>query len=209
MIGEMLDILVHRSKFKYFKKGGSDLISSLPASDEDEFAAVMARGTNGLLGFNVSPAARSILNALLCECYCLDGPDTIFHPGERPEGGMPDYFFKDKGGAFNGLLVEHERYVLSLKKYNIISRHKHIEVPLPSMLAEFMRDGGRLENELYKHLLSSCEYFGILQHSEEHGWGAFDLISHDIDYFLNRLERLVGDHGRLVFIENMRDMPCW
>jgi len=205
----MLDILVHRSKFKYFKKGGSNLISSLPASDEDEFAAVMARGVNGRLGFNVSSMARSILNALLYECYCLDTPDTIFHPGERREGGMPDYFFKDKGGAFNALLVEHERYVLNAKKYNIISRHKHIEAPQPSMLAELMRDGGNLENKLYKHLLSSCEYFGILQHSEEHGWGAFDLISRDMDDFLDRLERLVGDDGRLVFIENMRDMPCW
>ncbi|MBV6290486.1 hypothetical protein [Pseudomonas aegrilactucae] len=205
----MFEVLVHRSKFKEFKKGANGRISSLPANDEDEFSAVMVRGESGRLGFNANAASREVLRSLLDECYCFTAPDTIFPPGKRREGGLPNFFFKDKGGALGEMIMTHERYILDMKKYNIISRHKSVEKPSPSALAGFLRDDNRLERELYKYLLSSCEYLGILQHSEERGWGAFDLISRDMEDFIIKLERLVGDNGRLVFIEEMRNMPCW
>ncbi|MBV6290500.1 hypothetical protein [Pseudomonas aegrilactucae] len=205
----MFEVLIHRSKFKYFKKGANGFISFLPASDEDDFSAVMVRDLNGTLGFDVNQLAESILDDLLGECYCLRGSGSVDHPGVFPKGGMPNFFFKNKGDAFHRLVASHERYVLAMKKYSVISRYRHTEKPEPSELSHFLQDDSRIEKPLYESLLSSCEYFGISQGSQEHGWGAFDLISRDMDGFFTKLENLLGDDGRLVFIEKMRDMPCW
>ncbi|WP_156326228.1 MULTISPECIES: hypothetical protein [Pseudomonas] len=205
----MIEVLIHRSKFEYFKKGADGFISSLPASDEDNFSAVMVRDLNGTLGFNANPISQNILDDLLGECYCLRGSGSINHPRAFPKGRMPNFFFKDKGGAFARIVAMHERYVLDMKKYSIISRHRRIKKPEPSELSHFLKNESRIESPLYESLLSSCEYFGISQRAQEHGWGAFDLISRDMDGFLTKLESLVGDEGRLVFIEKMREMPCW
>ena len=203
----MFEVLAHRSKFKYFKKGAGGLISSLPAGDEDDFCAVMVRDSSGRLGFSANQASEKILGDLLEECYCTHGSGNIAHPGSFPRGGMPNFFFKDKDGAFSKFLARHERYILDVKKYLVFSRYRCTEKPEPSELSNFLEDGGRIENPLYEILLSSCEYFGVSQCAQEHGWGAFDLISRDMDGFLTKLESLLGDDGRLVFIENMRDMP--
>ncbi|MDD1953915.1 hypothetical protein LOY33_14010 [Pseudomonas sp. B21-036] len=205
----MFEVLVHRSRFKDFKKGANELISSLPANEDDEFSVVMARGMSGALGFNADAASRKVLNSLLDECYCFNSPDTIYPPRQRRNGGLPNFFFKDSGGAFCEMVMKHESYIVALKKYIVISRHRSIEKPSPSALSLFLPDDKWIERPLYEELLSSCEYFGILQRSGEHGRGAFDLIARDMDGFLNKLKSLVGDEGRLVFIENMRKMPCW
>ena len=205
----MFEVLICRSEFKYLKKYANDRISSLPANGNDELSAVMARDPNGKLGFDVNQVAESILDELLGGCYCLRGSGSVDHPGVFPKGGMPNFFFKDKGGAFSSLVASHERYVLAMKKYSILSRYRHTEKPEPSELSHFLQDDSRIEEPLYESLLSSCAYFGISQRAQEHGWGAFYLISQDMDGFLTKLENLVGDEGRLVFIENMREMPCW
>lgn len=205
----MFEVLIYRTKFKYFKRDANECISSLPANDDDELSSIMLRDLDGKLGFDVNQVAESILDDLLGECYCLRGSGIVDHPGVFPKGGMPSFFFKDKGGEFSRLVASHERYVLAMKKYSVICRYRYIEKPEPSELSYFLQDDSRIENTLYERLFSSCEYFGVSQDSQEHGWGAFDLISQDMDGFLTKLESLVGDEGRLVFIEKMREMPCW
>lgn len=205
----MFEVLVHRSKFKHFRSGANDRISSLPANEEAVFSAVMARDLHGTVGFDVNPASGKMLDDLLAECHCLNGSGKIDRPSVFPKGFMPDFFFKDKSGDFGRMVAEHERYVLDMRKYTVVSRYRHTEKPEPSELSSFLHDDSRIEHPLYESLLSSCEYFGITQRAQEHGWGAFDLISSDMDGFLARLERLAGDNGRIVFIEKRQEMPCW
>ena len=90
----MFEVLIHRSEFKYFKRGANECVSSLPANDDDELSTVMVRDLNGKLGFDVSQVAERILDNLLGECYCLRGSSSVDHPGVFPKGGMPNFFFK-------------------------------------------------------------------------------------------------------------------
>ena len=131
----MFEVLVHRSRFKAFKKGASGLVSSLPANDDDEFASVMVRDMNGTLGFDVCAESRKVLRSLLSECYCFNALDSIYAPDQWGEGEVPHFFLKDKGGALREMIAMHDRCMLNVKKYNVVPRRGSVERPLSPLLA--------------------------------------------------------------------------
>lgn len=205
----MFEVLIHRATFIIFKEGAREFISSLPAQDEDEFATVMARDSIGTPGFASTPGSESVLDDLQQECYCLHASDNVVRHGTFPRGHRPDFFFKDKGGAFGTLVAEHERYIVAMKRYSVISRHRYAEKPEVPELSRFLEDDSRMERGLYDRLLSSCDYVGVTQRSKEHGDGAFDVMTRDMHGFLTKLKDLACTQGRLVFVEKRLDLPFW
>lgn len=206
----MFEVLIHRSTFSGFAPTSSPRVAALPAHQADEFALVMARNHAGRLGFDAHPSSEAVLNTLLNECYCLGSDNRLHPPGAFMGSCTPHFFFKDRHGAFDALVAAHERYVLERKRHAIVSRHRDVEPPVPSTLAAFLSGtDNRVDDTVYGHFISACQYFATGCIAGEYGWGAFTVVSSDMDGFLNRLEGLVGQVGRLVFKGQARDMPCW
>ena len=116
---------------------------------------------------------------------------------------MPHFLFRDKDGEFEKLLAEHTKYENKLKKFNIISKYRKIDMPNPSSLSSFLKNKEHpISGELYRELTSKCHYTVIAKLAGEYGFGAFDAFSKDIDFLLHEISELLGEAGQIKEVDS-------
>lgn len=206
----MFEVICYRAKFEEFRKFGSGWVGALPADHNEDFALICAIDEKGALGFDSSPSMRALIKKIILECYCVDISGVLMAPGGVKGKYMPMIFFKDRCGEFNSMVVEHERYLLALKKHSILSRYKPVELPASNPLSDFLMGEKRtISKSLYESLKKTCEFFCVAKLSGEYGWGAFDVTSRDLDGFLTKLKDYMPSEGRVTFRSSIKEVPCW
>ncbi|WP_200627117.1 hypothetical protein [Pseudomonas sp. LAM2023] len=206
----MFEVICYRAKFELFSKASSSWVAGLPADHDDDFALICAINQDGTLGFDRTPSAKEFVSALIAGCYCVDISGALLAPGDFRGQYMPSIFFKDRNGCFDRMAMEHERYLLELKKHAFLSRYKSLQSPCSSPLSDFLLGGGRsVSKSLYVALMESCEFFCMSKLSGEYGWGAFDVTSSNMAGFLLDLENNIPAEGHITLKANIQEVPCW
>jgi hypothetical protein len=199
-------ILCYQSQFAEFKKYACEYISEIPADEQDQFAIVMALSIDGAVGFDKSCEGRDAINLLCSRCYWVDlGNRSIQPPLENYSGHMPRLLFRAKNGGFEKLLEEHVTYERNLKKYLVLSRHRHADKPKESRLAGILQDKNLLikGKELFEILQETCHYLLVPIISREHGQDAFFVFSKNLDYFFEEFNCIVDGRGELTFVDSV------
>lgn len=202
-------LVVYRGEFRKFKHISNDFIEKLPAKEDDEFLTMTASSSSGIVGFRTCDDSKIFINRLLGKCYYLDvSRKRLCRPGEHGGINIPGFIFMSRGGEFETLVKEYEAYVLSCKKYRVLSRYHDVPSPAPALLTALIDDARReFGIELYEKLLSSCYFFGVKINSGEHGWGAFDLVSSSMDHVLDFVSDLAAPYGNIKFVNAAKELP--
>jgi hypothetical protein len=199
-------ILCYQSEFEDFKNYACEYINGMPADKQDQFAIIMALSMDGAVGFDRSCEGRETINTLVSKCYWVDlGNMSIQPPQEKYSGHMPRLLFRAKNEDFEKLIEEHVTYERNLRKYLIVSRHRHTEKPKESRLAGILKDYNLpiTEKELFETLQATCSYLLVPIISREHGQDAFFVISKNLDYFLEEFNSIVDGRGEITFVDSV------
>lgn len=193
-------LLCYRARFESFKKITS---LTLPANSQDEFAKLVCVSRKGKIGFNSSQAAEILLGSLAKGCYILAGKKLSYLSKAVP-GESRAYAFKPKDVSFEGLIAEYEKVERDAKKFQIMSRNGRACLsPKPSILSDFLKNTGHpISTELYQRLMETCHYVSREIASGEHGYGAFEVFSKNLEVFFNDLKKLMGTSGELIFVNH-------
>jgi hypothetical protein len=198
-------IICFRSRFSEFKTHANDLISEMPADNNDEFALVMATSLRGAVGFGGTTQGDAAIRALVSKCYSVDLEHlSIQVPMAEGVERMPRLLFRDKAGRFEELVQEHLQYDKDLRKYNVISRYRSPARPKRSTLANILKDQrlSIVEKKSYEALNESCHYILRAVVSGEHGPDAFFAFSTDLSYFFDEFEKIVGGNAEIRFVKS-------
>ncbi|MFJ4344792.1 hypothetical protein [Pseudomonas sp. NPDC089401] len=204
-------MVVYRDKFRVFRFSSCDFIRGLPANEDDEFLTLAAVSDTGEVGFRATQASHAFMHRLLDACYFWDYfKQCMCRPGTFDQMGCPSFIFMAERGALEPLLEEHDRYVLQCKKHKVLSRYRAVAPPAPSLLSSFLESDCRVMGaELYEYLLSRCCFFGVNVRSGEHGWGAYDLISADMDRVLGIISEWAAPHGAIRQVAVTQALPFY
>lgn len=187
-------ILCYKSEFHEYKKTSSGYIREIPAKEHDQFALLMGISAEGSAGFDRTPQDCSPINSLASKCYFIDMYRNIRPPQANNTDYMHQLLFRDKSDGAERLFNEHIKYENDLKKYKILSRHRHAEKPIASTLASLLQDDRLLINkDLYDALQEACHYIIRPVMSGEHGRGAFNVFSSNLDFFFDEFKSIAGD----------------
>lgn len=134
-------ILCYQSKFAELRNPACEYISEMPAAEQDQFATVMALGADGAIDFDKTREGRDTVSSLISKFYRVDLRNmSIQPPQENYSGHMPRILFRAKSCGFEELLEEHVTYERNLKKYLVLSRHRHADKPRKSRLSGILQD---------------------------------------------------------------------
>ncbi|WP_347900845.1 hypothetical protein [Pseudomonas purpurea] len=196
-------ILCYKSEFYEFKRKSNDYIREMPAKEHDQFALLMAISPEGAVGFDTTPQGCSAISALASKCYFVDlRRPSIQPPQEKHTGLVPSFLFRDKSGEFEKLFDEHIKYENDIKKYKILSRHRYAEKPSASTLASLLQSNSlSITKDVYDALQEACHYIIRPVMSGEHGRGAFNIFSNNLDFFFDEFKSIVGDSGEVTFVD--------
>ncbi|MGA3682434.1 hypothetical protein [Pseudomonas graminis] len=203
-------ILCYQSQFAEFKNYACEYISEMPADEQDQFATVMALSAGGAIGFDKTCEGRDTISSLVSKCYRVDLRNmSIQPPQENYSGRMPRLLFRSKNGGFEKLLEEHLTYEKNLKKFLVLSRHRHADKPKISRLAGILQDSNLpiTDKELFKILQETCHYLLVPIISREHGQDAFFVFSRNLDYFFKEFNSIVDGRGELNFVDSALKLP--
>lgn len=193
-------LLCYRASFESFNKLTS---SKIPANSYDEFALLVCVSKKGKVGFNSSEAAEILLGSLAKGSYVLAGGRLSYVSTTVP-GESRSYAFKPKDDSFQRLLKEYEKAELDAKKFQIMSRNGRACLPpASSILSGFLKNIGHpISTELYQRVIETCHYVTKEIASGEHGYGAFEVFSDNLDVFFSELKELIGKSGELIFVNH-------
>lgn len=198
-------LLCYKDSFESYRKIANDIIRKIPAEPLDQVALLVCVNSDGKIGFDSSVNSQILLGTLFNGAYIVHGEklSQVASVSSRYSGR---YTLKPKCDSFLDLIKEHDNFELANKKYQIMSRHgKRIDQPKPALLTDFLKNLKRpLNRELYQVLRQKCHYIAISVASGEHGFGAFQVISSNLDFFFEQLKSLMDETGELVFVSHAR-----
>lgn len=199
-------ILCYQSEFDDFKNYACEYINEMPADKQDQFAIIMALSMCGAVGFDRSCEGRETINALVSKCYWVDlGDLSIQPPQENYSGHMPRLLFRAKNADFEKLIEEHVTYERNMKKYMILSRHRHADKPKESRLSAILQNNNLpiTDKELFETLQETCSYLLVPIISREHGQDAFFVFSKNLNYFLEEFNSIVDGRGEITYVDSV------
>ncbi|RRV05650.1 hypothetical protein EGJ27_17715 [Pseudomonas sp. v388] len=196
-------ILCYRDKFEFYKRITSPKTREIPANEQDEFALLVCITTEGDIGFDASADAALLLGALAQGSYVLAGAELFYESNILPAESRA-YTFRPKDQYFGNMIKAYEKSELDAKKYKIMSRHRRpCPIPKTTSLTEFLKLQGHPINErLYKEIIENCHYVTKEVGSGEHGHGALEVFSDNLDFFFDDLKRLINGKGELIFVDH-------
>jgi hypothetical protein len=196
-------ILCYKDSFESYRKTANDVIRAIPAKREDEFALLTCVNSEQSLGFDVSEKSQRLLGSLFKSCYTTCG-EKMAGPTSAVSRYSSSYAFKPKCHSFGSMIEQHENFEINTKKFQIMSRHgRSFPRPGPTPLTAFLKNSNRpISQELYQELMKTCHYVAIEAASGEHGYGAFEVFSENLDVFFQDLTRLMDDSGELIFVSH-------
>lgn len=196
-------LLCYRDSFESYRKITNDIIRAIPAEPLDQVALLVCVNSDGKIGFDSSVNSQILLGTLF-KGACIVHGEKLSQVASVSSRYSGRYTFKPKCDSFFNLIKEHDNFELSNKKYQIMSRHgKRIAQPTPALLTDFLKNLKRpINRELYKILQETCHYTAISVESGEHGFGAFQVISNNLDFFFEQLKSLMDETGELIFVSH-------
>jgi len=200
-------ILYLRERFGDFRKSSSKRINEIPAKENDDFALMSSVGRDGVVGFDRTPQGRVAINALISSCYFIDIDGRLQPPSSRELGYMPLFIFRDKDKHFEKAVSAYGEYEKNYKKYEVLSRHREVERPAPTILTKFLLGGElSIDKEIYEFLVGACHYVAVAKVSGEYGFGAFDVFSENLEFFFDEFRLFAGDAAEWVAVEKASDL---
>jgi hypothetical protein len=198
-------ILCYRDSFDSYKEIANDITRAIPARDEDEFALLVCVNNSHKIGFDSCGGGALILGELAKHGYSLIGKKLVNIDKLIP-GYSSRYICKPKGEALKQMIQDHEKFEIEQKRYQLMTRYGRLcEEPTPAALTAFLCDNGHpISDALYMNLLQACHYVMKEVRSGEHGSGAFEVFSDNLDSFFLELNSLMGNSGELIFVDHSK-----
>jgi hypothetical protein len=125
------------------------------------------------------------------------------HSGENTDA---TYIFFPKNEKVSILFKDYQKYLLALKKYNIISRHKTVEPPLKTVVNDFM-ENGQWNKDFYDITLDNCLFVAKANYSGEHGSPSYEIFTRYYDEFCKQIPLLINEDIQYLPVANISEIP--
>lgn len=195
----------YSSMYREYCDGANESIRKIPARDGDLFFYVTC-AFNDEVGFSASEKGRLIANSFIDRCFTIDS-GKIFLPATRKDQGIYCSFaFSPKGNKLHGVFQDYNIYLMALKKYLILFRHKEADPPSQHVLDNFVRTGN-FDVEAYD-LLMDLSYFVIRRNlSGEHGSVAYEIFTRHDRFAEKVLETIRGVDINFYSVSKRSELP--
>jgi len=167
-------IYFYQAPFPEYIKYGSGKIAELPAKETDIFGCVTFV-FDQKEGFLQSNEGKCLLKKLLKHCLHVELDEKMLNrtPDDPHYSLWSGFSAFPKNDKIKSALQDYHKYVLDVKKYRIISRHRTIEPPEPPFLARFFGSVAlEFTPEAYEFFMENTHFIVRKTYSEKHGYSA-------------------------------------